>query len=109
MPVLTGLRLNRLPETSAVAGQLSQQFRRPDQSALIDVHAVDQRGDLRQAETVRPVHGAAAMGGEAVAVNPDHVDVAGARGDALFKKKRAFVDQRAEAALDDLRPSMALM
>ncbi len=39
---------------------------------------------------------------ETVAVDPDHIDVARAGSDAFFEQKCAFVDERAEAALDDL-------
>ncbi len=48
------------------------------------------------------MHGTAAPGGEAVAVDPDHVDVARALGDAFAENARAFVDHRVEHPFDDL-------
>ena len=42
------------------------------------------------------------MARETVAVDPDHVDVARAAGDAFLDEKRALVHERPEAAKDDL-------
>src|SRR3954469_1955500 len=58
--------------------------------------------DFLQAYGVGPVHRPAAPCGESVAVEPDHIDVARARRDALFENARAFVDHRINQPLDDL-------
>src|SRR5215469_6579852 len=55
-----------------------------------------------EAEAVGVVHRSAAPYRPAVAVNPDHVDVAGAAGDTLIEDPRPFVDHRQDHALDDL-------
>src|ERR1051326_9375291 len=47
-------------------------------------------------------HRAAAPHRPAVAVDPDHVDVARPTGDALLEDARALVDHRVDHALDDL-------
>src|SRR5436305_673943 len=58
--------------------------------------------DLLQADRVGPMHRAAAPGREAVAIKPDHVDVARARRDALLEDARALVDLRIDQPLNDL-------
>src|SRR5262249_6091370 len=47
-------------------------------------------------------HRPAAVGREAVAVDVDDVDVAGAKGEAFLEDACPFVDQRVDDALDDL-------
>src|SRR5436190_6707995 len=58
--------------------------------------------DLLQAHRVGPMHRTAAPGRKAVAVEPDHGDVARARRDPFFQDARAFVDHRIDQPLDDL-------
>ncbi len=60
------------------------------------------RQHLVQADAVGVVHRPAAEGREAVAVEVDDVDVAGALGNAFLENLRALVDQREDAALDDV-------
>ncbi len=58
--------------------------------------------DIVQARLVRIEHGAAAIGGETVAVEIHQIDVRGSLRDAVLEDAGAFVDQRIDAALDDL-------
>ena len=69
--------------------------------ARVGLEALHRLHHVEQAHLVRIQHGAAAVDREAVAGDVDHVDVAGAGGDALLEDARAFVDQRVHAALDD--------
>src|SRR5215469_16431085 len=55
-----------------------------------------------EAEAVGVVHRSAAPYRPAIAVNPDHVDVARAAGDTLIEDPRPFIDHRQDHALDDL-------
>src|SRR5271154_3169590 len=57
--------------------------------------------DFFQAYGVGVPHGAAAMGGEAVAVQVDDVDVGSAESVAFFENARALVDKGIEAAVRD--------
>src|SRR6185312_11221057 len=76
-------------------------FRRQSlqQSRGLAAVALQPLDDLRQALDVGPEHRTAAIGGPAVAVEPDEVDVGGPRGDPFLQNLRALVDQRIEAAL----------
>ncbi|MNR25754.1 hypothetical protein D3C85_1429200 [compost metagenome] len=57
--------------------------------------------DGGQALGIGPGHRAVLVGGEAVAVEVDQVDVVAAGGDVLFEDLRAFVDQGQQAAFED--------
>src|SRR5574341_2633832 len=57
---------------------------------------------LAQADGVGIEHRPAAIGREAVAREVHHVDVGGAQRDAFLQDARALVDERVDAALDDL-------
>src|SRR6185369_554312 len=56
----------------------------------------------RGAHGVRVEHGAAAMDGEAVAVDVDDVDIAGPEREAFLQDLGALVDEGVDAALEDL-------
>ena len=60
---------------------------------------VEQR---RQTDGVGIEHRAAAIAREAIARRPDHIDVGRAQRDALLQNAEALVEQRIQAALDDL-------
>src|SRR5579884_392654 len=60
------------------------------------------RGAGRVSRLTRVPHRSAAMRREAVAVDPDDVDVAGAQRDPLLDQLRAGVGEGARAARDDL-------
>src|SRR5215510_12451312 len=53
-------------------------------------------------DRIGPEHGTASIDGPAVAVDPDHVDVAGADSDLLIEDLGALVDHRIEEPLQDL-------
>src|SRR6266850_4146424 len=58
-------------------------------------------GDVLQPDLVGIEHRAAAIDRPAVAIEPDHVDVARTRRDALFEDARALVDHRVHHALQN--------
>src|SRR5262249_8219416 len=58
--------------------------------------------NLTEPDLVGVEHRAAAPHRPAVAVDPDHVDVAGPIGEALLEDARALVDHRIDHALEDL-------
>src|SRR5215213_4166801 len=83
----------------------------PQQRCGLQALLAGARGELLQplddppgADLVGVEHRAAAPGRPAVAVEPDHVDVAGPGSDALVENARALVDHRVDQALDDLLP-----
>src|SRR5262249_13405336 len=59
-------------------------------------------GDVLQPDRVGPEHRTAAVDRPAIAIEPDHVDVARTRRDALFEDARPLVDHRVHHALEDL-------
>src|SRR5262249_53692375 len=59
-------------------------------------------GDVLQPDAVGPEHRAAAIDRPAIAVEPDHVDVARTRRDALVQDARTLVDHRVHHALQNL-------
>src|SRR3984893_6934464 len=65
--------------------------------------------DLAHADAVGPVHQAAAITREAKAVEPHHVDVAGAVGLALFEDLARLVDRGEEQPMEDLLVGEALL
>src|SRR6266550_3288303 len=56
---------------------------------------------MLQADLIGIEHRAAAIDRPAIAIEPDHVDIARTRGDALFQYPRALVDHRIHHALED--------
>ncbi len=80
-------------------GKLLAFFRKPLQKpsrlpefAVLFVESFNAVEDFSQTNRVGVPHWPAAMGGEAVAVQVDDVDVARAEGVAFLKNARAFVD-----------------
>src|SRR5271168_591657 len=61
--------------------------------AVLAVEFGDARVNLFEADCVRIPHGAAAIGGEAVAVEINNVYVRSAQGESFFENARAFVDE----------------
>src|SRR5215469_4665257 len=59
-------------------------------------------GDMLEANAVGPEHRAAAIDRPAIAIEPDHVDVARTGRDALLQDARTLVDHRIHHALQDL-------
>src|SRR5207244_2242239 len=92
----------RLIEPAARAREALQQRRGRPLLAVCALELADAREHLAEADGVGPEHRAAAPGGEAVAVDIDHVDVGGALRDPLLEDARAFVHQRKHRAIDDL-------
>jgi hypothetical protein len=87
----------------AVAGRARQQRRRlPDGSARVRPRSGAARAHVGQADGVGVEHRAAAVQREAVAVEIDTSMSEARSGDAFLQDARAFVDQREDAALDDL-------
>src|SRR4051794_7216937 len=87
----------------AVAGEPGQQRRRLERLVVragrIGGEAVAQIG---KPDLVGIEHRPAAPDRPAIAVDPDHVDVARPVGDALLEDARALVDHREDQALEDL-------
>src|ERR1700736_653110 len=65
--------------------------------------------DFGDADAVGPVHQAAAVAREAKAVEPHHIDVAGAVGLALFEDLARLVDRGEEQPMEDLLVGEALL
>src|SRR5262249_339701 len=61
--------------------------------------------DAGKPDGVRIVHRSATPDRKAVAVDPDHVDIARVQRDPLLEDARAFVDHRVDQPLDDLLPA----
>src|SRR5512135_1263371 len=90
-------------EAFAFLGELDQQRRGLPHLSLVALLELIDRGEhLGQADGVGVEHRAAAVGGEAVAGQVDHVDVRGAQRDAFLEDVGALVHQRVDQALDDL-------
>src|SRR5690606_26694546 len=62
----------------------------------------DFRRHLVKTQAIRMEHGPATINGEAIAMDPDLVDIAGAEGDSLLENACPFVDHGQYAAIDDL-------
>lgn len=58
--------------------------------------------DLGSAFQFAPEHGATAINGPAIAVDPDYIDIGCALGFAFFEDFVAFIDHGVERAFDDL-------
>src|SRR6202041_1459545 len=56
---------------------------------------------MLQADLIGIEHRAAAIDRPAIAIEPDHIDIAGARRDLFFENSRAFIDHRIHHALED--------
>ena len=92
-----------LREPAVSARQLDQsRGGTPVTRSLLALVLRDALEHLWQTHGVRVEHRAAAGAREAVAIAPDHVDVGRAARDALVEDPRALVDERVDAALDDL-------
>jgi signal transduction histidine kinase/CheY-like chemotaxis protein len=76
--------------------------RRPDLLAGPAAQLQHPVADRLEAGLVGPEHGAAAVDGPAVAVDPDDVDVAGPDGQALLEDLGRLVHHRVEQPLEDL-------
>src|SRR5205807_10207775 len=85
-----------LAERGAGFGEAAQERGGGPAFAVLLVPGLDLAVDLGDADAVGPVHQAAAVAREAEAVEPHHVDVAGAVGLALFEDLAGFVDRGEE-------------
>ena len=74
----------------------------PDIAVACLVEALDCLQYLGQPRLVGPEHRPAAIDREAVAIDIGHIDVGGAQRDAFLENLRPLVDQRQNAAIDDL-------
>src|SRR4029077_12171455 len=59
-------------------------------------------GDVLETDLVGIEHRAAAIDRPAIAIEPDHVDIARTRRDTFFEDARTLVDHRVHHALEDL-------
>src|SRR5450631_3869027 len=97
-----GYYLNRR-EPLAVGGELFQQRRRAQAVIAGPVRELSKAvAAAGETDAVGVVHGTAAMGGKAIAIDPNHVDIAGASRDPLGENARAFIDHRKQQPLYDL-------
>src|SRR5690606_1714226 len=80
---------------------LQQRCRLPLCAAEALVIALDGLQDLVEANLVGPEHRSTPIDREAVAVNPDHVDIRRALSDAFLEDLGALVDHHVHAALED--------
>src|SRR5262245_32415700 len=78
-----------------------QQRRWRPQSSVLLLELAYALVDRLQPNHVRVPHRAAAVRGEAVAVDINDVDVAGPKGDPFFQDARPLVDERIDGSLDD--------
>src|SRR5215471_1714286 len=83
-------------------GELLEQRRRLPPIAMLFVELRDAVVNLLEADSIGIPHWPAAVRREAVAVDIDDVDIDGAQRVTLFENAGAFVDQRVDAAVDDL-------
>src|SRR5690606_16191399 len=89
-------------EALAFLGELfKQRRRRPFLAAERFLEADNVGIDLVEADIVGIARRAAAIDRPAIAIDPDHVDIARPRRDAFFKDLRGLVDHRIDAALED--------
>src|ERR1051325_11221066 len=96
-------RLRRRGERGegAARGREALEQRRRLQARIVGLLGVvgETIGDVLEANRVGPEHRAAAVDRPAIAVEPDHVDIARAGRDALVEDLRALVDHRVHHAL----------
>src|SRR3984893_4080950 len=96
-------------EGSTGFGQLTQQRGGGPALAVLLMPRLDLAVDFGDADAVGPVHQAAAVSREAEAVEPHHIDVAGAVGLALFEDLARLVDRGEEQPMEDLLVGEALL
>src|SRR5258707_11527539 len=96
-----GLRHRR--KGLAFGGETLEQRRR-FQRGIVGLLGVIRQpvGDMLEANLVGIEHRAAAIDRPAIAIEPDHVDVARTRRDAFFEDARTLVDHRIHHVLEDL-------
>src|ERR1700754_932052 len=98
-------RLRRLGQRCkglALRGKALEQRRRFERGIVGLLGVVRQTiGDVLETDLVGVEHRASAIDRPAVAIKPDHVDVARPRRDALFEDARTLVDHRVHHALED--------
>src|SRR5229473_2594617 len=99
----------RLAEGRAGVGEPAEQGGGSPAFAVALVPGGDLAVNLGDADAVGPVHQPAAVAREAEAVQPHHVDVAGAVGLALFEDLAGFVDRGEQEAVEDLLVGEALL
>ena len=66
------------------------------------VKSLDIRKNPIQPGLIGVIHGPSSKGGEPIAVEKNHVDIAGPLGDTLFQEKSAGVDKLPETAAQNL-------
>src|SRR6187431_2216965 len=92
-----------LRKPAASARQLDQsRGGTPVAHSLLALVLCDALEHVWQTHGIRVEHRAATGARETIAIAPDHVDVGRAARDALVEDPRSLVDQRVDAALDDL-------
>ncbi len=90
-------------EPAAFGGQPLHQGRRPQRLVPRPVGVVGQPiAEAGEPQPIGIIHRAAAPHRPAIPADPNHVDVAGARRNTLFKNAGPFVDHGEYHALDDL-------
>src|SRR5579884_782696 len=92
----------QIREALSLARQLLQERRRAPPEAMRLMEPLHIGIDLVETDRVGIEHRPAAPGGEAIAGEIDHVDIAGAERDAFLENLRALIHQRIDRALDDL-------
>src|ERR1700730_12029983 len=106
--VMMGSSLSKLPsavERLAFRSEFGQQrCRLPERRICVRIgrQARHAAHDVVETQHVGVEHGPAAIQRKAITGQINDVDVGRALGDALLEDARAFVDQREDAALDDL-------
>src|SRR5256886_9651978 len=96
-------RLRRERRKRATLGGEALEQRRRLQRGIVGLLGVIRQpvGDVLEADLVGIEHRAAAVDRPAIAIEPDYVDVARTRRDALFEDARTLVDHRVHHALQD--------
>src|SRR5579883_1161057 len=95
-------RAYQIRKALPLARELLEKWRGAPPEAMRLVEALHIGIDLVEADRVGIEHRPAAPGGEAIAGEIDHVDIAGAERDTFFEDLRALIHQRIDRALDDL-------
>src|SRR5262249_60389431 len=88
-----------------VRGPVEQRRRFMPRVAAFACEPSEPIADAGKPDGVRIVHRSATPDRKAVAVDPDHVDIARVQRDPLLEDARAFVDHRVDQPLDDLLPA----
>src|SRR6056300_1501582 len=92
------LALGEASEGLAVLREALKQGRRGPEVAVLLAEAFDLLQHHVEAHLIGPEHGAAGDLREAIAVDVDNVDIAGANSDLVFEDARPFVDEGEDAA-----------